>query len=202
MDNLKQIRAKRLDTLVTDAKKQGVKIQDIADRCNMTVQNLHDIRKGKTNLYEDTARRLSEVLGVRFEYLMGYDACKTDKQKQFEHLLPTFKKLQSNMLQQKALSNYLKVFGVQIVDPVSYLMSTDKRYKDDLKMTGDEALDKLSDLLSEDEDIQKALSSSEDDYIVDKDFNILGRISKIEYQHLSDITSRFVSFNLQDNFIQ
>lgn len=66
-----------------DVLKENHKTQrEIAKELNYVEQHISAIIHGRKNLTPETAKEISRILPVRFEYLMGYDDYKTEKDKQ------------------------------------------------------------------------------------------------------------------------
>lgn len=68
---IKPIRGKRLKKLCDE---NGITQMELANKVFISQQTISKIIKGKANLTETTARKISEVYpGYSFEWLMGYD---------------------------------------------------------------------------------------------------------------------------------
>lgn len=57
---------------------KNMKHKEVAAASNFTEQHISNLVRGKCKLTTDTARILSRVLGVRMEYLLCEDDCKTN----------------------------------------------------------------------------------------------------------------------------
>ena len=85
-NDFKQKRAERVKTELSSSK-QTQKVG--AEKAHITPQHLTNVKNGKKPLTEDVAKSLAETLNIRFEYLMGYDDFRTQKDLE-EHYLKRF----------------------------------------------------------------------------------------------------------------
>lgn len=83
MTTINTERGQRLKILLTES---GMRQDELADKIGYTKEHVSYIVNGKRNLTEDAARAIIRLFPeTRIEWLMGYDDCRTEKQK---NLLP------------------------------------------------------------------------------------------------------------------
>ena len=70
-----QTRCKRLNELMSDT---GITQYALAKKTEIKQSNLSGMMRGRTNVSEPAAKRIAEVLGCRYQWLLGYDDFKTD----------------------------------------------------------------------------------------------------------------------------
>lgn len=72
-------RGQRLKILLAES---GMRQDELADKIGYTKEHISYIVNGKRNLTEDAARAIIRLFPeTRIEWLMGYDDCRTEKEK-------------------------------------------------------------------------------------------------------------------------